>query len=61
MSINRKSGNSLLLPLSRDKGTQGQEKFFVPGQRDNGTSRPVETLVDSQLIKVYALEFHTGA
>ena len=30
----------LLLPLSRDKGTTGQEKFFVPGQRDNGTSRP---------------------
>ena len=25
----------LLLPLSRDK-----EFFFVPGQRDNGTSRP---------------------
>ena len=35
----------LLLPLSRDKGTPGQEKFFVPGQRDNGTSRPVETLL----------------
>ena len=30
----------LLLPLSRDKGTLGQENFFVPGQRDNGTSRP---------------------
>ena len=30
----------LLLPLSRDKVTPGQEKFFVPGQRDNGTSRP---------------------
>ena len=30
----------LLLPLSRDKGTPGQEIFFVPGQRDNGTSRP---------------------
>ena len=30
----------LLLPLSRDKGTPGQEFFFVPGQRDNGTSRP---------------------
>ena len=27
-------------PLSRDKGTPGQEIFFVPGQRDNGTSRP---------------------
>ena len=26
-------------PLSRDKGTPGQENFFVPGQRDNGTSR----------------------
>ena len=35
----------LLLPLYRDKGTPGQEFFFVPGQRDNGTSRPVETLV----------------
>ena len=30
----------LLLPLSRDKGTPGQEFFFVPGQRDSGTSRP---------------------
>ena len=30
----------LLLPLSRDKGTPGQEFFFVPGQRDNGTYRP---------------------
>ena len=30
----------LLLPLFRDKGTPGQEFFFVPGQRDNGTSRP---------------------
>ena len=29
----------LLLPLSRDKGTPGQE-FFFPGQRDNGTSCP---------------------
>ena len=35
----------LVLPLSRDKGTPGQEFFFVPGQRDNGTSRPVETLI----------------
>ncbi len=35
----------LLLPLSRDKGTPGQENFFLPGQRDNRTSRPVETLV----------------
>ena len=31
--------------LSRDNGTPGQEKFFVPGQRDNGTSRPLETLL----------------
>ena len=30
----------LLLPLSWDNGTPGQEIFFVPGQRDNGTSRP---------------------
>ena len=30
----------MLLPLSRDNGTPGQEFFFVPGQRDNGTSRP---------------------
>ena len=29
----------LLLPLSRDKRTPGQEKFFVPGQRDNVPSR----------------------
>ena len=34
-----------LLLLSRDKGTAGQGNFFVPGQRDNGTSRPLETLV----------------
>ena len=30
--------------LSRDKGTAGQGNFFVLGQRDNETSRPVETL-----------------
>ena len=30
----------LLLPLSRDKGTPGQENLFVPGQRDNGMSLP---------------------
>ena len=30
----------LLLSLSRDKGTKGQGNIFVPGQRDNGTSRP---------------------
>ena len=30
----------LLMPLSRDKGTPGQEFFFVLGQRDNRTSRP---------------------
>ena len=30
----------LLLSLSRDKGTSGQGNIFVPGQRDNGTSRP---------------------
>ena len=30
----------LLLPLSRDKGTPGQEIFLVPGQRDNRTSSP---------------------
>ena len=30
----------LLLPLSRDKGTPGQENFFVPGQMDDGKSRP---------------------
>ena len=34
----------LLLPLSRDKGTAGQGNIFVLGQRDNGTSRPLETL-----------------
>ena len=27
------------------KGTTGQWIIFVPGQRDNGTSRPVETLI----------------
>jgi hypothetical protein len=41
----------LLLPLSRDKGTTGQENFFVLGQRDNGTSRPVETLVWMIILK----------
>ena len=30
----------LLLPLSRDKGTPGQENVFVLGLRDNGTFRP---------------------
>ena len=35
----------LLLPLSRDKGTAGQGNIFVPGQRNNGTSHPLETLV----------------
>ena len=51
----------LHLSLSRDKGTAGQPKlfcpgtmgqwdretFFFPGQRDNGMSRPLETLVIS--------------
>ena len=31
---------SLLLPLSRDKGTVGQGIIFVPRKRQNGTSRP---------------------
>ena len=35
----------LLLSLSRDKGTSGQGNIFVPGQRDNRTSRPLETLI----------------
>ena len=38
--LSRDVPGHLLLPLSRDKGTLGQEFFFVPGQRDNGTSRP---------------------
>ena len=37
----------LLLPFSRNKGTAGQGNVFVPGQRDNRTSRPLETLVIS--------------
>ena len=51
----------LHLSLSRDKGTAGQPKlfcpgtmgqwdretFFFPGQRDNGMSRPLETLVNA--------------
>ena len=41
----------LLLPLSQDKGTPGQENFFVLGQRDNGTSRPAETLVETSSSK----------
>ena len=39
------AGGFLLLPLSRDKGTAGQRNIFVPGKRDNGTSRPLETLM----------------
>ena len=39
----------LQLSLSRDKGTPGQENFFVPGQRDNGTSRPVESLIGTHM------------
>ena len=45
---------------SRDRGvcpgTKGQrdrQNFFVPGQRDNGTSRPLETLVKSIQTTVY--------
>ena len=49
----------LLLPLSRDTGTRNifcpgtkgqwdRQNFFVPGQRGNGTSRPLETLVGNQ-------------
>ena len=34
--------------LSQDKGKAGQGNFFVPGQRDNGTSRPVKALVQTQ-------------
>ena len=30
----------LHMSLSRDKGTEGQENVLVPGQLDNGTSRP---------------------
>ena len=49
----------LLLPLSRDKGTPEQEFFFVPGQRDNGTSRPVETLVQDQTtLTIHAVKTH---
>ena len=40
----------LLLPSSRDNGTPGQENFFVSGQKDNGTSRPVETLKRARLL-----------
>ena len=44
--LNIEAGNILYnsVPLSRDKGTPGQENFFVPGQRDNGMSRPLEML-----------------
>ena len=41
----------LLLSLSRDKGTSGEGNIFVPGQRDNGTSRPLETLVSINQIQ----------
>ena len=47
-----------LLPLSRDNGTPGQELFFVPGQRDNGTSRPLETLVPTTFGKYVVLILH---
>ena len=32
-------------PCPGTKGQRDKKKKFVPGQRDNGTSRPVETLV----------------
>ena len=41
------------MPLSQDEGTPGQENLFVPEQRDNGTSRLVETLVDIHRINKY--------
>ena len=43
----------LLLPLSRDKGTMGQGNIFVPGQKDNRTSRPLETLIWKVPCKIY--------
>ena len=46
----------LLLPLSRDNGTPGQEFFFVPGQRDNGTSRFVPGRPKANKSSVYIVE-----
>ena len=37
----------LLLPLPRDKGTAGQGYIFFPGQRDNGMTRSLETLLST--------------
>ena len=46
----------LLLPLSRDNGTPGQEFFFVPGQRDNGTSQFVPGRPKANKSSVYIVE-----
>ena len=40
----------LLLPLSWDKGTMGQEIIFAPGQRDNRLSHPLETVVPTPVL-----------
>ena len=42
----------LLLPLSWDKGTAEQEIIFVPGQRDYGTSHPLETLLQTHIVSL---------
>ena len=48
----------MLLPLSWDKGTLGQEFFFVPGQRDKGTSRGNTDLNSlTHIQKSYAIQW----
>ena len=43
----------LIQPLSQDKGTAGQGNLFFLGHRDNVTSRPLETILQSH--------FHQGS
>ena len=39
------SRNFCTCPCPGTKGQRDRQNFFVPGQRDNGTSRPLETLL----------------
>ena len=48
----------LLLPLSRNKVTPGQEFFSILGQRDNRMSRPVETLYKTDPIVTIIQHIH---
>ena len=54
MSKNRKSVDSFCPGTSRDRGVCPGTfaPALVPGQRDSGTSRPVETLAHSSLFSL---------